>query len=65
MHILASELGQNLNVKPSKIVAGIESEKTNDLLQALALILENKHNSNSQKKNNTSAKLEKKGNIQR
>jgi len=52
-----------LNVKPSKIVAGIEADKTNDLLQALALLLENKQNSNSQQKNNTlSAKPEKKGN---
>jgi hypothetical protein len=52
-----------LNVKPSKIVAGIEAGKTNDLLQALALMLENnKQNSNSQQKNNTlSAKPEKKG----
>ena len=51
-----------MNVKPSKIVAGIEAEKTNDLLQALALMLENKHNSNTQQKNNTSsAKPEKKG----
>ena len=36
-------MGQELNVKPSKIVAGSEAEKTNELLQALASVLENKH----------------------
>ncbi|XP_057375237.1 TRAF3-interacting protein 1-like [Daphnia carinata] len=51
---LSSELGENLNIKPSKIVAGIEAEKTNDLLQALALVLENKQNSNTQSKSNNS-----------
>lgn len=51
---ISSELGENLNIKPSKIVAGIEAEKTNDLLQALALVLENKQNSNSQSKSNNS-----------
>lgn len=50
-YFTASELGQDLNVKPSKIVAGIEAERTNDLLQALALVLENKQNSKSQRKN--------------
>ena len=47
----ASELGEDINVKPSKIVAGIEAERTNDLLQSLALILENKQNNKSQQKN--------------
>jgi TRAF3-interacting protein 1 len=34
--------GANLTVKPSKIVAGQEAEKTNELLQAMALALEKK-----------------------
>lgn len=28
--------GQKLSVRPSKVVAGLEAEKTNELLQALA-----------------------------
>lgn len=35
-------------------MAGIEAEKTNELLQALALVLENKHNSSDQAKTNNS-----------
>uniref|UniRef100_A0A182SJI9 TRAF3-interacting protein 1 C-terminal domain-containing protein n=1 Tax=Anopheles maculatus TaxID=74869 RepID=A0A182SJI9_9DIPT len=37
---------RELKVRPSKIVAGLEPERTNELLQALATALENKLNTN-------------------
>ncbi|CAB3249248.1 unnamed protein product [Arctia plantaginis] len=40
--VISSTTGKSLSVKPSKIVAGQESEKTNELLQCLALALDNK-----------------------
>jgi len=45
-------LGQELNVKPSKIVAGSEAGKTNELLQALATVLENKQSSTKKNPSN-------------
>lgn len=40
--ITVSTTGKSLTVKPSKIVAGQEPEKTNELLQCLAFALDNK-----------------------
>lgn len=51
MFSIANELGQEVNVKPSKIVAGSEADKTNELLQALAILLENKQSNNKTTKN--------------
>ena len=34
--------GDHLSVKPTKIAAGVESEKTNELLQALARAINKK-----------------------
>ena len=41
-NIIVAETGIELQVKPSKIVAGTEADKTNELLQALATLLEKK-----------------------
>ncbi|CAH0728481.1 unnamed protein product, partial [Brenthis ino] len=40
--VIVSTTGKSLTVKPSKIVAGQEPEKTNELLQCLAFALDNK-----------------------
>ncbi len=42
LNIVVAETGIELQVKPSKIVAGTEADKTNELLQALATLLEKK-----------------------
>ena len=49
-------MGQELNVKPSKIVAGSEADKTNELLQALATVLENKHSNTKKNPSNKKPK---------
>lgn len=48
--IAASKLGEELNVKPSKIVAGSEADRTNELLVALAKVLETKQKAESKTK---------------
>ncbi|XP_046971325.1 TRAF3-interacting protein 1 [Vanessa cardui] len=40
--VIATTTGKSLSVKPSKIVAGQEPDKTNELLQCLAFALDNK-----------------------
>ncbi|XP_052756702.1 TRAF3-interacting protein 1 isoform X2 [Galleria mellonella] len=42
IYVVGATTGKTLSVKPSKIVAGQEAEKTNDLLQCLALALDKK-----------------------
>ncbi|XP_045776706.1 TRAF3-interacting protein 1 isoform X2 [Maniola jurtina] len=39
--VLSTTTGQPLSIKPSKIIAGQEPEKTNEMLQCLALALDN------------------------
>ncbi|XP_034834208.1 TRAF3-interacting protein 1 [Maniola hyperantus] len=39
--VLSTTTGQTLSIKPSKIIAGQEPEKTNEMLQCLALALDN------------------------
>lgn len=58
---------QNLSVKPSKIVAGLEAELTNELLQAIGIALENKLDSKeaveSVKSGNVPAKTKSKSDV--
>ncbi|CAH4031875.1 unnamed protein product [Pieris brassicae] len=42
IYVISKTVGKELNVKPSKIVAGQEPEKTNELLQCLAEALDKK-----------------------
>ncbi|XP_059053123.1 TRAF3-interacting protein 1 isoform X2 [Achroia grisella] len=42
IYVVGATTGKTLSVKPSKIVAGQEAEKTNDLLQCLAQALDKK-----------------------
>ena len=34
--------GESLKIRPSKVVAGHEAERTNEFLQALSLVITNK-----------------------
>ncbi|XP_022121349.2 TRAF3-interacting protein 1 [Pieris rapae] len=60
IYVISKTVGKELNVKPSKIVAGQEPEKTNELLQCLAEALDKKLTSKDAVKSSREATDDKK-----